>query len=112
MTTDNRQERLEAMVLHTIQDKGEPISEDEYHKLHFAMDTTGHGLGFSYELTYWNQVDPNYRSEYGSTEYSAVLHSILGSLESKGEITRDNQNPIVFKYSGGNDQQPDTPQVD
>jgi len=90
----------ERLVLETLIELGKPISEDKYHMMQSIMDDSGRGLGFRYELKYWNQVNGSYRSEFGGVPFSQELHDIIEGLVERGLVARTSDNPIEISYQG------------
>lgn len=98
--TDDLLTHDEELVLETLKDYKKPVGEDQYHMIHQAMDMSGCGIGFEYELKYWAQVDERFKSNFGAVPYSSRLHGIIESLIEKKLIKRDFQNPLIIKYCG------------
>ena len=91
----------EKLVLETLKGLSKPIGEDEYHMIHKGLDATGRGLGFSYNLNYWEHFDERLKSKFGAVPISPGLHKIVEELVEKGLVKRDPENPIMIEYSGG-----------
>lgn len=98
MAIPGTMDREEATVLETFKGMGKPVGEDEYHMINQTLDLAGKGLGFEYELTYWNDVDKAFNSRFGAVPYSSRLHEIIEGLVKKGKLRRDPQNPIELEY--------------
>lgn len=96
MSTD-AMSREETLVLETFRRLGKPIGEDQYHMLHQVIDFAGRGLGFEYNLTYWNQVDARFTSQLGAVPYSSRLHEIIEGLVERKQLQRNPKNPIELQ---------------
>ena len=100
MDTTKELSEEERVVLETFKRLGRTIGEDEYHMIQQTMDFAGKGLGFEYELSYWEHIDERFKSNSGAVPYSSKLHNIINGLEEKGFLERDKQNLINMRYLG------------
>ena len=87
----------EMKILETLRSMKRDISEAEVHIINELLDSTGHGLGFNYELKYWSHINEKFVSPYGASYFSQELHDIINKLVSKGYIIRNFDNPINIR---------------
>jgi len=85
-------------VLESLRKLNRTMGEDEYHMISSTLDSAGMGLGFEYELNYWEKVDERFRSRFGAVPYSSRLHEIIEGLVEKGQVARNPDNPIEITY--------------
>ncbi|MEK6872632.1 MAG: hypothetical protein AABW90_01305 [Nanoarchaeota archaeon] len=85
-------------ILETLRNMKRGISEAEVHIVNELLDSTGHWLGFNYELKHWHHINEKFVSSYGASYFNQELHDIINKLVSKGYIVRNLDDPINIKY--------------